>query len=108
MPPLKSLLLPLLLTSIAAHAAPDEDKLGKAQGYPAGNARTWLFDESVRVDSFTSQGEIAGIFGGTANVLAASDTPMKLPRSAAKAGGTTLGGEADAFWRALVRHYGRW
>ena len=83
------MLLPLLLTSIAAHAAPDEEKLGKAQGYPAGNARTWFFDESVRVGSFTSQGEIPGIFGGTANVLAASDTPMKLPR---------IAGEPDFRW----------
>lgn len=83
-PTLKSLLLPLLLTAIAAHAvaAPDEDKLGKALGYPAGTAKTWFHDESVRVGSFSSQGEIPGIFGGKANVLAASDTPMKLARSA--------------------------
>lgn len=26
----------------------------------------------------------------------------------AEAGGTTLGREADAFWRGLVQHYGRW
>lgn len=85
-PTMKSLLLPLLLTALAAHAvaAPDEDKLGKALGYPAGTAKTWFFDESVRVGSFSSQGEIPGIFGGNANVLAASDTPMKLPRSAAE------------------------
>lgn len=86
MPSLKSLLLPLLLASIAAHAAaaPDEDKLGKALGYPAGNARSWFYDESVRVGSFTSQGEIPGIFGGKANVLAASASPMKLARGASE------------------------
>jgi hypothetical protein len=61
-----------LITAIAisglchfVHAAPDEDKLGKGQGYPIGTAKTWFFDESVRVGSFTAQGEIAGIFGET-------------------------------------------
>jgi CubicO group peptidase (beta-lactamase class C family) len=80
------LLLSLLLSVMATHAlaAPDEDKLGKALGYPAGSAKSWFFDESVRVGSFSSQGEIAGIFGGKANVLAASDSPMKLGRSAAE------------------------
>jgi CubicO group peptidase (beta-lactamase class C family) len=62
-----------------AQAAPDEDKLGKGQGYPIGTARTWFFDESVRVGSFTAQGEIPGISGGKANVLAPSEAPMALP-----------------------------
>lgn len=62
-----------------ARAAPDEDKLGRAQGYPIGTARTWFFDESVRVGSFTAQGEISGISGGRANVLAPSEAPMPLP-----------------------------
>jgi hypothetical protein len=26
----------------------------------------------------------------------------------AKTGGTTMGREADAFWRGVVRHYGHW
>jgi len=64
-----------------AHAAPDEDKLGKGQGYPAGTAKTWFFNESVRVGSFTAQGEIDGISGGKSNVLAPSDTPMALTRA---------------------------
>ncbi len=83
MPTLNRLLLPLVLTSIAvtALAGPDEDKLGKAQGYPAGNAKNWFYDEAVRVGSFTSQGEIPGIFNGKSNVLAASTAPMKLARS---------------------------
>jgi CubicO group peptidase (beta-lactamase class C family) len=82
MPRMKPVLLSLLLTLIAADAsaAPDEDKLGKAQGYPVGNARNWFYDESVRVGSFSAQGEIPGIFGGKANVLAPSDAPMALPR----------------------------
>ncbi|MDL2356267.1 MAG: serine hydrolase [Pseudomonadota bacterium] len=79
-------LLPLLLAlladvAVAAAAGPDEDKLGKANGYPAGTARNWFSDEAVRVGSFTSQGEIPGIFNGKANVLAASATPMRLARS---------------------------
>ncbi|MFL6672667.1 MAG: serine hydrolase domain-containing protein [Massilia sp.] len=83
MPRLTPYVLSLLLAAIAipATAGPDEDKLGKAQGYPVGNARNWFYDESVRVGSFTAQGEIEGIFGGKANVMAASDRPMPLPRA---------------------------
>jgi CubicO group peptidase (beta-lactamase class C family) len=76
--------LPALLLAIAsslAFAAPDEDKLGKAQGYPVGNARNWFYDESVRIGSFSHQGEIEGIFGGKANELAASSAPMPLPKA---------------------------
>jgi CubicO group peptidase (beta-lactamase class C family) len=75
--------LALLLALGAAHtfAAPDEDKLGKAQGYPIGNAKNWFYDEAVRVGSFSNQGEIEGIFGGKANVLEASSTPMPLPKA---------------------------
>jgi CubicO group peptidase (beta-lactamase class C family) len=62
-------------------AAPDEDRLGRPQGYPVGNARNWFYDESVRIGSFTHQAEIAGIFGGKANELAASSAPMPLPKA---------------------------
>ncbi|MET0858574.1 MAG: serine hydrolase, partial [Telluria sp.] len=81
MPPMKILLalLPIVAAECAC-AAPDEDKLGKALGYPAGTAKTWFYDESVRVGSFTSQGEIGGIFNGVSNVLAPSAAPMKLSR----------------------------
>jgi CubicO group peptidase (beta-lactamase class C family) len=75
-----TLALLLALTAAQTLAAPDEDKLGKAQGYPVGNARNWFYDESVRVGSFSNQGEIEGIFGGKANVLAASSAPMPLPK----------------------------
>lgn len=42
----------------SVRAAPDEDKLGKRDGYPVagigiGNKKDWYFDESVRVGSFT-------------------------------------------------------
>jgi hypothetical protein len=75
--------IPVLLAAISGPtaAAPDEDKLGKAQGYPIGTARNWFFDESVRVGSFTAQGEHPAIFGGKTNTLAPSDAPMALPRS---------------------------
>ncbi len=70
----------LVLTfACAADAAPDEDRLGKQRGYPAGTAATWFFDESLRVGSFTSQGEIPGLFAGKSNVLAPGNTPMPLP-----------------------------
>jgi CubicO group peptidase (beta-lactamase class C family) len=75
-----TLALLLALTAAQTLAAPDEDKLGKAQGYPVGNARNWFYDEAVRVGSFSNQGEIEGIFGGKANVLAASSAPMPLPK----------------------------
>jgi len=61
---------------MTSHAAPDEDKLGKASGYPMGTPRTWFVDESVRVGSFTHQADIAGLFNGNANELKASSKPM--------------------------------
>lgn len=69
------------LAATIAMAAPDEDKLGKTRGYPVGTAATWFTDESVRVGSFTAHGEIPGLLGGKANVMAASDKPMSLTRA---------------------------
>ena len=43
----------MLSIASAAVAAPDEDVLGKAQGYPVGSPRTWIYDEKVRVGSFS-------------------------------------------------------
>jgi len=65
-----------------APPAPDEGKLGRAEGYPVGTARTWFTEESVRVGSFSAQGEIPGIANGGVNTLAPSARPMSL--SAAK------------------------
>lgn len=70
------------LTVASAHAAPDEDKLGKAQGYPVGNARTWFFDEKVRVGAFSAQGDIPALSGGVAKVMTPSDKPMALAKAA--------------------------
>lgn len=39
--------------SNGALAAPDEVLLGKAAGYPIGTGRTWFYDESTRVGSFS-------------------------------------------------------
>lgn len=61
-----------------AWAAPDEDKLGKAQNYPVGNGGNWL-DEGMRVGSFTHQGEMQGFYHGIANVLAPAQKPLPLP-----------------------------
>jgi CubicO group peptidase (beta-lactamase class C family) len=40
-----------LMTPVAA--APDEEQLGSSAGYPIGTARTWFYDEGVRVGSFS-------------------------------------------------------
>src|SRR5882724_12464788 len=64
-----------------AWAAPDEEKLGRRQGYPIariGNKKDWYNDESVRVGSFTHQGEIPGLYQGKVNVLQPSPRPMPL------------------------------
>jgi CubicO group peptidase (beta-lactamase class C family) len=42
-----------VLASSAA-AAPDEELLGKASGYPIGTRGSWFFDQSVRVGSFSN------------------------------------------------------
>jgi CubicO group peptidase (beta-lactamase class C family) len=73
-------LLACLASSLAA--APDEEKLGKSQGYPVGTARNYFYEESVRVGSFTHQGEIPGLFNGKSNVLEPASVPMPLPRAA--------------------------
>ncbi|MGQ0709227.1 MAG: serine hydrolase domain-containing protein [Rhodoferax sp.] len=71
----------LLPAGSVAWAAPDEEALGSRRGYPVGSASNWFYDESVRVGSFTAQADIPGLFGGRANVLAPSATPMPLART---------------------------
>lgn len=71
----------MTLCAGAVHAAPDEDKLGKAQGYPVGTRMNWFTDESVRVGSFTHQAEIDGIQRGGVNALQPSARPMPLPQA---------------------------
>jgi len=83
-PRLSRILLSLAVLALGAGCtlappAPDDWKLGRAEGYPAGTARTWFTDESVRVGSFSAQGEIPGIANGRVNTLAPAAKPMPLP-----------------------------
>ncbi len=89
-------LLPLLLLSGFAAAAPDEDRLGKARGYPIGTPENWFFDESVRVGSFSHLDKIH-FRALTLAPLPASARPMPLPRAAAA---------ADFRWFIDGRYYG--
>ena len=44
----------LVALSLPALAAPDEDLLGKAAGYPIGTRANWFYEENVRVGSFSN------------------------------------------------------
>jgi len=79
----------LCWVAFLAQAAPDEDKLGKREGYPiagfgAAKKRNWYFDESVRVGSFTHEAEIPGLFYGGINELKASPRPLVLTTASAE------------------------
>lgn len=69
--------LALLAHTFSAHAAPDEELLGKSAGYPIGTRATWFYDERVRVGSFSRLDEIL-----PHNTLQKSATPMALPTAA--------------------------
>ena len=43
----------LVALGLPVRAAPDEDLLGKAAGYPVGSPANWFYDERVRVGSFS-------------------------------------------------------
>ena len=79
----------LCCVAFAVQAAPDEDKLGKRDGYPiagigAVKKRNWYYDEVVRVGSFTHQAEIPGLFHGGVNELKRSPRPLALPRASSE------------------------
>jgi CubicO group peptidase (beta-lactamase class C family) len=57
-----------------ALAAPDEELLGKADGYPIGTPFTWFYDERVRVGSFSQLDRILPF-----NLLPRAATPRPLP-----------------------------
>lgn len=63
--------------SLPAHAAPDEELLGKSKGYPAGTPSTWFYDETVRVGSFSHMDSFL-----PHRFLLKSATPRPLPRAA--------------------------
>jgi CubicO group peptidase (beta-lactamase class C family) len=59
-------------------AAPDEDILGKAEGYPTGTPKNWFFDEHVRVGSFSHIDKILPHY----YTLHKSASPLALPQAA--------------------------
>ncbi|MFM9943276.1 MAG: serine hydrolase domain-containing protein [Hyphomicrobiaceae bacterium] len=67
------LLLLLLAIASPATAAPDEEALGKSQGYPIGTPRNWFYDERVRVGSFSHVDRIL-----PHNVLKRAASPLPL------------------------------
>lgn len=75
---LKTLFATLALTATWAHAAPDEDRLGKAQGYPVGTPANYLTNEAMRVGSFSQMHKVPfkAIYPVT---LKASAAPLPLP-----------------------------
>src|ERR1700744_1366093 len=76
----RSIILSVLISvalAAPAIAAPDEDVLGKAQGYPVGRPKSWFFDERVRVGSFSHLDAILPHY-----TLAKSASPLPLPQVA--------------------------
>lgn len=51
-----------LLIGAPAMAAPDEELLGKFQGYPIGTRATWYYNENVRVGSFSNVDKILPVY----------------------------------------------
>jgi CubicO group peptidase (beta-lactamase class C family) len=50
----------LALLSVPAYAEPDEDRLGKAQNYPLGNAATW-YNNPNRVGAWSALDQVPGV-----------------------------------------------
>jgi CubicO group peptidase (beta-lactamase class C family) len=77
----KVLALSIAITALAfpAIAAPDEQQLGKAAGYPIGTRGSWFYDESVRVGSFSNLDKLLRHY-----TLAKSASPLPLPAAAAE------------------------
>jgi CubicO group peptidase (beta-lactamase class C family) len=71
----------LVALALPAGAAPDEDLLGKAAGYPIGTRANWYYDEGVRVGSFSNVDKILPHY-----TLAKSVTPLPLPRASVEPG----------------------
>ncbi len=70
------LTLAALLLAGAAHAAPDEDALGKADGYPAGRTLAQAYQERYLVGSFSAMDRIA-----PACALPPAAQPLPLPKA---------------------------
>src|SRR4051794_8888367 len=70
----------LVALAFPALAAPDEDLLGKANGYPIGTRANWFFDEGVRVGSFSHLDEILPHYA-----LGKAQSPLPLAAAAGEA-----------------------
>jgi hypothetical protein len=68
---------PSTLTAPAT-AAPDEDILGKADGYPVGTSENWFYDEHVRVGSFSHIDKVIPYY----YTLHKSASPLRLAKVA--------------------------
>ena len=69
----------LVALAFPAAAAPDEDVLGKAAGYPIGTRANWFFDESVRVGSFSNLDRLLPHY-----TLTKAASPLPLPKTASE------------------------
>jgi CubicO group peptidase (beta-lactamase class C family) len=71
----------LVLTTLTAPAtaAPDEDILGKADGYPVGTSENWFYDEHVRVGSFSHIDKVIPYYF----TVHKSAAPLPLPKASA-------------------------
>jgi CubicO group peptidase (beta-lactamase class C family) len=79
---LRHILLPcvaLVAMALSASAAPDEEQLGRAAGYPIGTPANWFFDESVRVGSFSNLDKLLPYY-----TLGKAVTPLPLPAVASE------------------------
>lgn len=96
--------LPAGSDRLATRAGAVPARPGQATPYYGYGYQFWTFPGERR------RFALLGVYGQMIFV----DPQLKLvmvqtaANATAKAGGTTLGREADAFWRALVQHYGRW
>lgn len=79
MQPMRILMQCVALVALAfpAAAAPDEEQLGKAAGYPLGTRGSWFFDESVRVGSFSNLDKLLPHY-----TLKKAASPLPLPAAA--------------------------
>ena len=74
---LKSLLLlPSLITSLTALAAPEEESLGRSQNYPVGNIRNWT-QPQYRIGSWSAPQKIEGF---TTGKVEKSTSPFAIPK----------------------------
>ena len=81
MRPFRNLMWCAALVALAssATAAPDEDLLGKAAGYPVGTRGSWFYDEGVRIGSFSHLDTLLPHY-----TLRKAASPLPLPAAASE------------------------